>query len=454
MMFNRKRRLRASRPPRGRTGAHAGVPTMGKPAAGEPRAARGTRTAQGSGAARPRRRGGITRRRFALGSIAAAGAGMAAIALNSCSFDEESSDGDPQVVTDSSLITAVLDGDFEYSDDTPTLSASWELPLGTLLFHSGGCSWAAAMLAPESASTVNTLGIVSLESGTVTTLVETPSFGSTYSVFDVRCTDSVYAWVEINYNDLSWALLGQQLSSGALTGDPVVLDEGDEDWEPPRFTTWSSSVIWQKMPMASGGSSSEASHCYIWSVGSAEGTEIKESPGRFATSPRVADGVLTIAPRVRADEGVYYGMTAIDLSSETFDQIDQLVLPSSVSPFDATYMNDVFVFSIEAAYDNVGSLGNMGTFLGSEGGPYLYVRREPVAQVTSNGAYYLIKSQASHIIVDTDAQMYGTLFAPDRCLDYGDYPATDGISSQFVCYATVRDDTGLPDHVLVRVFSI
>lgn len=426
-----------------------------EPGSSQPQgAAHPQRTLHSQHVPHPSRWGGITRRRFTVGSIAAAGAGMAAIALTSCSSEEESADGDPQVVTDSSLITSVLDGDFEYSDETPTLAASWELPLGTILFHSGGCTWSAAMLAPESASNVNTLGIMSLESGTITTLVEMPTQGSTYSVFDVRCSDSVYAWVEIDYTDLSWVLLGQALSSGALTGEAVILDEGDEDWEPPRFTTWNSSVIWQKMPMSGGNSSSEYSHCYIWSVGSAEGTEIKESPGRFATAPRVAGDVLTITPRVRADEGVYYGLTAINLTSDSFAQIDQLVLPSSVSPFDATYMNDVFVFSIEAAYDGAGSLGNMGTFLGSEGGPYLYVRREPVAQVASNGTYYLIKSQASHVIVDTDAQTYGTLFAPDRCLDYGDYPATDGISSQFVCYATVRDDTGLPDHVLVRVFSL
>ncbi len=49
----------------------------------------------------------------------------------------------------------------------------------------------------------------------------------------------------------------------------------------------------------------------------------------------------------------------------------QLVLPSSVSPFEAVYMGDTFVFSIEAAYSGVGSLGNMGTYIGNEGGPYL-----------------------------------------------------------------------------------
>lgn len=41
-------------------------------------------------------------------------------------------------------------------------------------------------------------------------------------------------------------------------------------------------------------------------------------------------------------------------------------------------MGDTFVFSIEATYSGVGSLGNMGTYIGNEGGPYLFLSREPL----------------------------------------------------------------------------
>ena len=75
----------------------------------------------------------------------------------------------------------------------------------------------------------------------------------------------------------------------------------------------------------------------------------------------MSDGILTISPRVHNDEGVYYGMTAIDLTDGNNTKRAQLVLPSSVSPFEAVYMGDTFVFSIEATYSGVGSLGNMGT---------------------------------------------------------------------------------------------
>ena len=406
--------------------------------------------------ARPeaRDRRGISRRAFAAGTLAA-GAGIAAISLVGCSSDSsESTTGDPQVVTDESQIIAVMDGDYENSDSTPAVSYAWTLPLGTMLFHTGGGSWAAALFTPASAGNANTLGVVSLATGNATTLLETPTQGTAYDFFDVRCSSGVYAWVEINYTDRSWLLLAQELSNGSLVGNAVKLDEGDADWEPPRFTAWESSVIWQKMPLATGSKSSSYSHCYRWTVGSDQGVEIRESHGRFATAPRVADGILTITPRVHEDEGTYYGMTAIDLADESFTQVDQLVLPRSVSPFDAVYLNEVFAFSIEASYNGVGSLGNMGTYIGREGGPYIYLRREPLAQVTARGSRYLVKSQASNILVDTEEQTFAVITAPDRSLDFGDWPATEGISDRFVTYATVRDETGVPASVSVRVFGL
>ena len=394
----------------------------------------------------------ISRRRFALGSLAA-GAGIAAISLTSCGPGSSQPTGEPQVVTDDSQIIGVLDGDYADAECPYEPVASYDLPLGTVLFHAGG-SWAAALLTPESARSVNTLGCFSTASGNLTTLVETPTLGSAYSFFDVRATDSVFAWVEINYTDRSWVLLAQGFGNGMLEGAAVELDSGDADWEPPRFTVWNSSVIWQKMPLATGARSAEDSHCYIWTLGDAEGVELWTSTGRFATTPRVADGILTIAPRVLNDDGVYYGMTALDLEDENRTQRDQLVLPSSVAPFEAVYMNGSFAFSIEASYDGRGSLGNMGTFIGREGGPYIYVRREPSAWVAGKGSRYLIKAQSSHFVVDTEAQTYATLRAPDRSVDYGDWPATDGVCDLFLTYATTRNDQGIPEAVTARVFSL
>ena len=72
-------------------------------------------------------------------------------------------------------------------------------------------------------------------------------------------------------------------------------------------------------------------------------------------------------------------------------------------------MGDTFVFSIEAAYSGVGSLGNMGTYIGNEGGPYLFLSREPLACAAGKKNKYLVKVQASHFLIDTSAKTYGSL---------------------------------------------
>lgn len=396
---------------------------------------------------------GFSRRRFALGSVAAAGAVAAATGLSACGGDEDEkkSTGEPQEIDDESIVS-VLD-DYKAQDFGLAAAQTWTLPLGTVLFHCEG-SWAAAMLTPESALHPNTLGVLSLASGSLTTVREDAINGRLYTFFDVRCDSSVFAWVEIDYNTRDWKLYGQGFSEGALTGEPAELDSGNADWEPPMFTVAGDSVIWQKMPLASGSKSSSASHCLRWHVGDKEGSEIWESVGRFATHPRVSDNILTIVPRVLNEEGTYYGMTAIELDDDKHKQMDQLVLPASIRPFDAVYTGEQFVFSIEASYDYGGSLGNMGTYIGREGEPYVYFSREPAAWTSFNGNRFYIKTQSAHYIVDTAENTYDAISSPDHSLSFGDYPASEGHTTQFLVYSTVRDTQGIPQSVTARLFAI
>lgn len=401
---------------------------------------------------REKARSGVSRRTLFKGG-AAATAALTVISLVGCDSDGEGSavSGEPQVITDDSKIINIID-DFENVDNTLTPQLSWDVPLGTVPFHCEGV-WAALLEAPASARAINTLGIISLASGSRATLVPEPIKGKTYGFHDVRCSEQVYAWIEMDYATGDWVLLAQELENGVLVGEPVELDDGTTDWEPARFTVTGNSVIWQKMPFASGAKRAEYSHCYLWSVGSPKGKDLYESPGRFATWPRVSDGYLTIAPRVNASEGTFYGLTALDLQNNN-KVAAQLVMPETVSPFEAVYMGSSFAFSVEANYGYGGGLGNMGTFIGNAGGPFTYLSREPLACVAGNGTRYLIKAQSSHFVVDTEAQTYAVLAAPDKSLDFGDYPASEGTTDRFVTYATVRGDDGLPAAVQLRVFSL
>ena len=395
---------------------------------------------------------GVTRRRFLAGSAAATAAAVAAMSLSACSDNTDRVDGEPQIVDDESQIVNVFD-DYKSVDGNFQATSSWSLPLGTLLWHTDG-SWAAAMMTPESAVSPNSIGVLSLASGDLITLEGTATHGRTYSFYDVRCGSGVFVWVEIEYSSLDWVLLAAGMSEGALTGDPVQIDKGNADWDPPMFTAVGSTVYWQKMPNASGSKSAEASRCYQWSVGDNDHTTVWESLGRFATQPRVCNNVLTISPRVRADEGTYYGMTAVDLSDSNFRQLDQLVLPAGVRPFEAVYMGDTFAFAIEASYNGAGSLGNMGTFVGREGGPYIYVSREPAACPAGKNGQYIVKTRASYYVVNTQEETYAVLSCPDRSLDYGEYPASEGTCDQFLTYATVKNEQGIPAGVTARVFSL
>lgn len=397
----------------------------------------------------------VSRRSLVKGT-ALAGAAMAAAGLAGCSGNagEDSTpqfSGEPQVITDESKIIDVTDS-YESVEDTMEAQFAWELPVGTVPFHSGG-SWAALLMAPESASSVNTLGVISLVSGNWNTLVAKPTQGYSFGFHDVRCGDNVFAWVEMDYTSGVWVLIAQEMSNGELRGDAVQLDKGNIDWEPARLTATNDAVIWQKMPMATGSKRSEHSHCLIWSVGDSESTEVFESPGRFATYPRNCEGILTIAPRVKADEGTFYGITALDLQND-FKILDQMVMPETVRPFEAVYMGSSFAFAVEANYGYGGSLGSMGSFIGREDGPFVTVPREPLACIAGKGSRYLVKVRSSYFVLDTDKQTLGYLSAPDKTLEYGDYPASEGTTDRFVTYATVRGDDGLAASVLLRVFAL
>ena len=189
-------------------------------------------------------------------------------------------------------------------------------------------------------------------------------------------------------------------------------------------------------------------------MGDANAQSVVESPGRFAIAPSVSGDLVILAPRVRADKGVYYGVTAYSLRDDLATVVDQLVLPQTVKPFYATRIGDKFVVSIEASYSSGGMFGTMGTYIGPSAGPFVSLAREPSANVAGKDDVFVIKSRTSYFVVDVKKSTYSILTAANRCVDYGEYPARVGESNDFVTFATVKSEaSGYPDSVTVRSFA-
>lgn len=395
----------------------------------------------------------LTRRGFiktaALGSAAAAAVSV----LSGCSHASDEEASDPVVVGEDSAEDIL--STFEEVECPLVVENAWELPLGNVLHPADG-TWIPVTTAGSSATPMVKASVLSLASGQLAEVVSAPfQEGATKVIYDARCSDYVYAWVELDLATRDWALYAAPFSAGALSGDVRTLWEADANYDPAPFAVSERSVIWQVQPSTSGSKTTESSRCYLWHSGDSEAQAVVESSGRFATSPTISGDAVVLTPRVRADEGVYYGVTAYSLSDDLATRLDQLVMPQSVRPFRATRVGDRFLVSVEASYGSGGLLGQMGTYIGTADSGFFRLNREPSEGGCGNGDVVVIKGTASYFVIDLANRQYSTLLATDRSVDYGEYPARAGNCDLFVSFSTVKDaDSGYPASVSVRTFRL
>ena len=398
----------------------------------------------------------LTRRGFFKAAGASAPIAAAIGVLSGCIHPaDDATEGEPVVVDEDSAIS-ILD-EFEQVDDLLGDTGAYTLPLGNVL-HPTDATWIPVTTAGESATPIVKGSVLSLSSGELIEVVPTTVSGpaTTRVIYDTRCSERLYAWVELDIITRSWVLLASRMSDGVLEGDTTTLWEADANWDPATFAVSGNTIIWQVMPALSGTQTTEHSFCYLWRTGDDNATPVVESPGRFALPPTLASGIALLAPRVRADEGVYYGISAYTVDDDLKTLVDQLVLPASVKPFRAAYVGGRFAVSIEASYESGGLLGKMGTYFGrSDSDEFFMLGREPFADIVGKNDIFVIKVRASYVVVDLENRQYSVLAAQDRSLDYGEYPARAGECSSFVTFATVKDEvTGYPSEVKVRTFAL
>ncbi len=397
---------------------------------------------------------GLTRRGF-LRATAASGTTVAAVGLLSgCTHTQEDPTPEPTVVDEDSA-TSVTDS-YSYVDPTMEATSVWTLPLGNVLHPAEG-SWIPVTTAGASAYPMVKGSALSLVSGQLSEVVPTPiSTATTRVIYDARCSDQVYAWVELDTATRDWCLYASAFSEGALTGETKKLWEANADYDPAPIACSGNKVFWQVQPAKSGSKTTEHSFCYLWKSGGSDAQAVVESPGRFATKPSVSGANLILTPRVRADEGTYYGVTAYSMGDDLATVVDQLVMPQSVRPFKATRVGERFVVSVEASYSSGGLLGQMGTYIGrSSGDDFVRLSREPSEVTCGKDGTFLVKSRSSYFVINVDDKTYTGLSAFDRSLDYGEYPAREGECTSFVTFSSVKDaTTGYPASVAVRAFEL
>lgn len=395
----------------------------------------------------------LTRRSF-FKTAAAGGALAAAVGvLSGCTHEPDEQDADPTVVDEESAEDVLAS--FSEAELPLKEESSWTLPLGNVLRPAEG-TWIPVMTAGSSALPMVKASALSLSSGELVEVVSAPlGAESTTVIYDVRCSDDVYAWVELDLVTRGWTLYAAPFSAGQLSGDTKKLWEGTSDYDPAPFAVSGSRVIWQVQPSTSGTKTTESSRCYLWRSGDADARAVVESPGRFATAPMVSGGEVILAPRVHADEGVFYGVTAYALSDDMATKVDQLVMPASVRPFRATRVGERFLVSVEASYSTGGLLSKMGTYMGTSSAGFSKLNREPSECGCGKGDLFVIKSNSSYLVLDLAGKTYSTLVSMDRSVDYGEFPARAGECDLFVTFSTVKDpDTGYPASVAVRTFRL
>ena len=246
----------------------------------------------------------LTRRGFLRGVGAATVAGAAISVLPGCTNPAQHTVPEPTVV-DTEKAVSILD-EYEEVDLTLKERESWDVPVSSVLRESQG-NWIPLTQSAESTQSVVKGCAFSLEEGKMHDVVLKPT-GNEYTtvIFDVRCSDSVYAWSELDIQTHAWKLLAAKFSNGKLDGSPTTLWETDANYDPPGFACANNSVLWQVTPSVSGEKTTESSYCYLWKTGDNDARRVVESPGRFPIAPSIScrsgtcmtssSGILCLVP--------------------------------------------------------------------------------------------------------------------------------------------------------------
>lgn len=398
----------------------------------------------------------LSRRSFLrLGSATVAGAfilGAPAI-LTGCSGRSNDDSLDTLDVATNDVVT--LDAFAEIEDPSLYYEVKEiaQYPKGTMLFSSEDVT-AAAFCTGETAVPLSTCGLVALATGQMSPALEQAvNHDAGFNISSVRASKELLVWIESNYLTSEWMVYCASISEGKLTGQPVRLDEGNEDYDIPEIAVIGNAAYWIMQPAENGSRTSEDSYLRV-AAGGSRSSDIITSHGRFNGGLSVSGQILTAMPRANTSNGVYYQLTAISAGSGT--PVATQVLPHSYRPSNAIYMNNAFAFTIPAAYDYGGGIANVGTYYPIAGNQWLRLTRQSLTPPGICNGWLFAKSSSRTVFIDMAEQQYFVVNAPDGCTDYGDYSVCTGEVSRVYNYATVNkyQETEKTTQVVLRSIEL
>ena len=383
----------------------------------------------------------VSRRAFLYGTAGASAALALGMGLTGC--DTVIPGGNEITyleVPETSLLTL---NDFEALDGPESKIqqvGQFEIPYGTLVWADDE-DIAACLLPTDSGSPLARIGLLHLGSGTLDTVVnKATSIDGHFEIYDVRATAAGLIWTEANILEGTWRVYTARLADGAIEGEPVLAEEGTDVYDTPMLAVTATRAFWQvvpKSPSESGLSSRLMSTAY----GNANSTCVYECSRRMGTPPYSAAESVTITPRVDSST-LYYQLT--NINAITGDVVDTLTLPSGMSPLEAGYGNNGFMFSFANIYNYGDGISNLGTYTpmskpsGSYGDEMWFgFARTPSAAPAWCNDLLIVKSSYSVCGVDLKERTYFAIDVDNGAENYGEYLASSGMRKSFVTYSNI-----------------
>ena len=288
--------------------------------------------------------------------------------------------------------------DYSQADYTQHVKAagSYKLTYGTLVWADND-TVAACLVPGESASPLNTVSLLYLSNGkTASILSAAQGANEGYEIVDVRCSENGLIWTESSAYESAWRVYTAKLSNGSAASITQV-DQGDGNWLIPSIAAVGETAFWQVCPNTSGESAAERSALKSARFGSGDVAVPYTSKKAFATRVTSADDGVVITPRAEA-QGTYYQLTKI--SAKDNSTVDQMTLPSSMTPDLASYGRSGFSFGFSSIYNFGGGIANLGTYTprsaanayNYDGLQWFRFSRSPITAPCWSGEWFVVKS--------------------------------------------------------------